>query len=131
MNNTHLGQQVEFLAKQKGITIDQIATALGRHEASVYEIFKKKDFTTAHLRILADLMNLSLSVFFNEQYINQSGKVNQVADTANSQHSKSGSNYMNSDQQSEITILKEKVDSLTEQNKLLREMNELLKKRDK
>jgi transcriptional regulator with XRE-family HTH domain len=131
MNNIHLGQRVEFLARQKGISVEQIAAALGRHEASVYEIFKKKDFTTAHLKIIADLMNLSLSVFFNEHYINQQGRINQVADQATTQYSKSGSNNMNADQQYEINRLKEKVESLTEQNKLLREMNELLKNRDK
>lgn len=61
-----IGFKIKELASQQNITLAELAKKLGKTKQAVYDIVEKEDVSTAILRQVADVFDVSISSFFNE-----------------------------------------------------------------
>ena len=112
--------KIKSLQRQKGMTAQQVADALGITIQALCKMTRENTTKISTLEEVAKLFGVPISYFFDEEEIATEGKESLTAE-----------------QQTELTILRERVESLTiarnalqGQVDLLREQLALLKSKD-
>lgn len=113
-----IGLKIKELASKKNITLADLAKRLGKTKQAVYEMVEKEDVNTSILKKLCSEFNVPISYFFDGD---ETGV--QVIAHHNSQAVGIG-NITRSGDQTEISLLKEKIKHLEE---LLAEKERLIK----
>lgn len=113
-----IGLKIKELASEKNITLADLAKRLGKTKQAVYEMVEKEDVNTSILKKLCSEFNVPISYFFDGD---EAGV--QVIAHHNSQAVGIG-NITQSGDQTEISLLKEKIKHLEE---LLAEKERLIK----
>lgn len=113
-----IGLKIKELASKKNITLADLAKRLGKTKQAVYEMVEKEDVNTSILKKLCSEFNVPISYFFDGD---EAGV--QVIAHHNSQAVGIG-NITQSGDQTEISLLKEKIKHLEE---LLAEKERLIK----
>lgn len=113
-----IGLKIKELASEKNITLADLAKRLGKTKQAVYEMVEKEDVNTSILKKLCSEFNVPISYFFDGD---ETGV--QVIAHHNSQAVGIG-NITQSGDQTEISLLKEKIKHLEE---LLAEKERLIK----
>ena len=113
-----IGLKIKELASKKNITLADLAKRLGKTKQAVYEMVEKEDVNTSILKKLCSEFNVPISYFFDGD---ETGV--QVIAHHNSQAVGIG-NITQSGDQTEISLLKEKIKHLEE---LLAEKERLIK----
>ena len=123
-----IGLKIKELASEKNITLADLAKRLGKTKQAVYEMVEKEDVNTSILKKLCSEFNVPISYFFDGD---ETGV--QVIAHHNSQAVGIGNitrqavgigNITRSGDQTEISLLKEKIKHLEE---LLAEKERLIK----
>lgn len=114
----NIGLKIKELASEKNLTLADLAKRLGKTKQAVYEMVEKEDVNTSILKKLCSEFNVPISYFFEGD---EAGV--QVIAHHNSQAVGIG-NITQSGDQTEISLLKEKVKHLEE---LLAEKERLIK----
>ena len=113
-----IGLKIKELASEINITLADLAKRLGKTKQAVYEMVEKEDVNTSILKKLCSEFNVPISYFFDGD---ETGV--QVIAHHNSQAVGIG-NITQSGDQTEISLLKEKIKHLEE---LLAEKERLIK----
>lgn len=113
-----IGLKIKELASEKNITLADLAKRLGKTKQAIYEMVEKEDVNTSILKKLCSEFNVPISYFFEGD---ETGV--QVIAHHNSQAVGIG-NITQSGDQTEISLLKEKIKHLEE---LLAEKERLIK----
>jgi DNA-binding Xre family transcriptional regulator len=131
MDDIHIGLNLKSILEQKRINTTEFAKAWGKSEQAVYDLYKKKDIQTSLLKNLAMILKVEITDLLRptHQYI-QNAKINSLGDGNVMQYGKTNHSSI-SNPDAEVKLLKEQLTSQIEQNKLLKEMVEILKSRDK
>ena len=74
-----IGLIIKQLAKERGIPVNELAEYLGKSEQATYDIFKKRDVSTAILRKCAELFDVPVSYFFQEGNVQAVAKDHSIA----------------------------------------------------
>jgi len=119
----NFGQLIEEIVRKKGSDVETEAKRWGYSQNALYKIFKKEDVGTDILKKVSELYKVRIETLLgNINHTNMIGYANAMNDSTV---------HYNSTNTNTMRELEAKVDKLESENKLLREMVEILKSRDK
>ena len=125
-NEIHFGRLLQKLLESQTDTLGEVAKKLGySNPKALYPIFKKADLSTAVLKKACQLYDADMGYFFSNGYLS----VNQVRSFKDNDPVYSAT--AKALEENRIAVLESDKKGLEEQVKLLREMVEILKSRDK
>jgi transcriptional regulator with XRE-family HTH domain len=106
-------EKIKNLAKNRGITLKDLAVKIDMSEANLYRVFKRQSIETKYLESIADVLQVPVGYFFGEiqedgKKIVQSGENNLVG---------SNQNIINSNAVKELEECRKEVAYLKEQVK--------------
>jgi transcriptional regulator with XRE-family HTH domain len=114
-------EKIKGLAKNRGITIKDLAVRIDMSEANLYKVFKRKSIETKYLQKIADVLSVPISYFFDD---NQSDDKKNINVNGVMQI---GSKNSNNNDSASLEACKKELDSLKHRLKDKEEIIELLK----
>lgn len=124
-NRIHIGNRIKYLLDKNGMKKILFAEKLGYTKNGIYKIFENENINTDTLYNIAEILNLSITEFFVENY-NAENKPSLTSEPT--MHYNENANKMPNKNNAELDILKSEFESLKKEINYLKEINELLKK---
>lgn len=124
-NRIHIGNRIKYLLDKNGMKKILFAEKLGYTKNGIYKIFENENINTDTLYNIADILNLSITEFFVDNY-NAENKPS-LSSEPTMQYNENANKTPNKNN-SELDILKSEFESLKKEINYLKEINELLKK---
>jgi len=120
----NLEAKIKFILDKKNKTVKWLAQSIEMSEQNFYKIFKRNSIETSHLQKIAEVLEVPITTFFEEENKNGSNINYQVikGDNNNQNSLKDRLTYENESLRREIESQKKEI-------ALLREMIEMLKKK--
>lgn len=120
-NNVHLGRVIRHLIQRNDDSISACAEKIEYSVQALYAIFEKEDVNTSLLKKLCVAYNIPLTYFFNSNMSRESKNRQSDQEKAINAIANTGNENMN------LIILENENKSLREQNELLKEMLSMYK----
>jgi transcriptional regulator with XRE-family HTH domain len=125
----HFGKRLKGLVDDRKLSVSDLAARTGKTTTAIYEIFKKEDLNTGILKEFAEVLEIPIINLFEEvntgsQPINH-GKGKDLPTFNEADFPK----YGLSRNEADLQLCLEKVKGLQREVELLKEVNEMLKKK--
>jgi len=125
----HFGKRLKGLVDDRKLSVSDLAAKTGKTTTAIYEIFKKEDLNTGILKEFAEVLEIPIINLFEEantgtQPVNHTkGKDLPIFNEADFPK------YGLSRNEADLQLCLEKVKGLQREVELLKEVNEMLKKK--
>lgn len=120
---THIGQRIKELLDAKSLKPMDLANKLSITRQAVYDMLNKRHLNTEMLERVSEALAVPVGWFFSEEKAGH----NQIA-TGNGNRLLVNS-QLYEQEHAELLLCRKEVEGLKRENELLREMNDLLKKK--
>jgi len=132
----HFGKRLKGLVDDRKLSVSDLAAKTGKTTTAIYEIFKKEDLNTGILKEFAEVLEIPIINLFEEANAGSSSadRGNQPINTAKGKdlptfNEADFPKYGLSRNEADLQLCLEKVKGLQREVELLKEVNEMLKKK--